>query len=69
VVTARGDTVNVVYQGELDVGCIEPAMTPRYARAVRRAESKGRQVWVHGQVERDGVDLVVVLHCPDPEVF
>jgi hypothetical protein len=22
------------------------------------------QVWVHGQVQRAGLDLIVVLHCP-----
>jgi hypothetical protein len=35
-----------------------------YQRALRRATSRGMQLWVHGQVQRAGLDLIVVLHCP-----
>jgi hypothetical protein len=40
------------------------ATVRHYQRILRRAGGPGAQVWVHGQVQRAGLDLIVVLHCP-----
>ena len=40
------------------------ATARHYQRALRRAAGQRSQVWVHGQVQRAGLDLIVVLHCP-----
>ncbi|MCW2490982.1 MAG: hypothetical protein QOH56_662 [Pseudonocardiales bacterium] len=58
------DEIEVLMHGVTVVGFLDPEVTRGYRRFVRRATANGRQVWVHGQVVRVGVDLCVVLHCP-----
>jgi hypothetical protein len=58
------DEIEVLMHGVTVVGFLDPEVTRGYRRFVGRATANGRQVWVHGQVVRVGLDLCVVLHCP-----
>jgi hypothetical protein len=61
-----GDVVVRHASGEPLGQLAEPGsgLARHYERLLRQAARRGEQVWVHGQVQRDGVELVVVLHCP-----
>ncbi len=59
--------VQVSFRGEVVVGMLGPdALAADFARLIAKAAARGDQVWVHGQVQRRGVDLCVVLRCPPP---
>jgi hypothetical protein len=47
-----------------DLAAPGSAIVRHYQRTLRRAAGHEMQVWVHGQVQRAGLDLIVVLHCP-----
>jgi hypothetical protein len=63
----RTGDVRALFDGELEVGRLPPELATGFRRLIGRAQARGQQFWVHGQVERRDLDLVVVLHCPSPD--
>jgi hypothetical protein len=59
--------VRALFDGALEVGRLSPELATGFHRLIGRAQARGQQFWVHGQVERRDLDLVVVLHCPSPD--
>lgn len=59
--------VRVWLRGEVEVGNLGSSSSKSFAKLLRKANRRGDEVWVHGQVERHGVDMRVLLRCPPPE--
>lgn len=56
--------VRVWLRGETDVGHLGSSSSKSFAKLIRKADRRSDEVWVHGQVERQGVDMQVLLRCP-----
>jgi hypothetical protein len=62
--------IAVMHSDGRQLGHLAEADTPttrHYQRELRRVGRRGQQLWVHGQLQREGLELVLLLRCPAPQ--